>query len=636
MIKLKLKDGSVREIESAKSAAEIVKEIGMGLYKAACSVKINGEVKDLRTVVDSDCTFEVLTFDDIDGKKTFWHTASHIMAQAVKRLYPETLLSIGPAIDNGFYYDFDRETPFSEEELVAIEQEMKKIVKEGLELEQFELSPKEAIDYLKNQGEIYKVELCEEHAGKGEPISFYRQGEFTDLCAGPHLMTTAPVKAIKLTSCTGAYWRGNEKNKMLSRIYAVAFPKASQLEEYLTLVEEAKKRDHRKLGKQLGLFMMHEAGPGFPFFLPKGMILKNTLLGYWHELHERNGYQEISTPIILNRSLWETSGHWDHYKDNMYTTVIDEKDCAIKPMNCPGGVLVYQSEPRSYRDLPLRLGELGIVHRHEKSGQLHGLMRVRCFTQDDAHIFMTPDQIKDEIKGVARLIDEVYKLFGFTYHVELSTRPEDSMGSDEDWEMATDALRGALEELGLSYEVNEGDGAFYGPKIDFHLKDSIGRTWQCGTIQLDFQLPLRFGLEYNGADGEKHRPIMIHRVAFGSVERFIGILIEHYAGAFPLWLAPEQARIIPVSDKQNDYAQKVLERLKTEGIRATIDKRAEKMGWKIRQAQLEKIPYMLVIGDKEIEAGAVAVRSRKDGDLGTTEVGDLLSKLKKEIVDKSN
>ena len=636
MIKLTLKDGSIREVESAKSAAEIVKGIGMGLCKAACSVKIDGEVKDLRTVVDSDCTFEVLTFDDIDGKKTFWHTASHIMAQAVKRLYPETLLAIGPAIDNGFYYDFDRETPFSEEELIAIEQEMKKIVKEGLELEQFELSPKEAIDYLTKQGEIYKVELCEEHAGKGEPISFYRQGEFTDLCAGPHLMTTAPVKAIKLTSCTGAYWRGNEKNKMLSRIYAVAFPKASQLEEYLTLVEEAKKRDHRKLGKQLGLFMMHEAGPGFPFFLPKGMILKNTLLNYWHELHDRNGYQEISTPIILNRSLWETSGHWDHYKDNMYTTVIDEKDCAIKPMNCPGGVLVYQSEPRSYRDLPLRLGELGIVHRHEKSGQLHGLMRVRCFTQDDAHIFMTPDQIKDEIKGVARLIDEVYSLFGFTYHVELSTRPEDSMGSDEDWEMATDALRGALEDLGLDYEVNEGDGAFYGPKIDFHLKDSIGRTWQCGTIQLDFQLPLRFGLEYNGADGEKHRPIMIHRVAFGSVERFIGILIEHYAGAFPLWLAPEQARIIPVSDKQNDYAEKVLERLKAEGIRVTIDKRAEKMGWKIRQAQLEKIPYMLVIGDKEIEAGSVSVRSRKDGDIGTLEVGDLVAMLKKEIEDKSN
>lgn len=636
MIKLTLKDGSVREIENPKSAAEIVKGIGMGLYKSSCSVKINGQVKDLRTTVDSDCTFEVLTFDDIDGKKTFWHTASHIMAQAVKRLYPETLLAIGPAIDNGFYYDFDRETPFTEEELEKIEAEMKKIVKEGLPLEQFELPPDEAIDYLSKQGEKYKVELCEEHAGKGEPISFYKQGEFTDLCAGPHLMTTAPVKAIKLTSCTGAYWRGSEKNKMLSRIYAVAFPKASQLEEYLNLLEEAKKRDHRKLGKQLGLFMMNEAGPGFPFFLPKGMILKNTLLNYWHELHERNGYQEISTPIILNRSLWETSGHWDHYKDNMYTTVIDEKDYAVKPMNCPGGVLVYQSEPRSYRDLPLRLGELGIVHRHEKSGQLHGLMRVRCFTQDDAHIFMTPDQIRDEIKGVAKLIDEVYNLFGFTYHVELSTRPEDSMGSDEDWEMATDALRGALDDLGLDYEVNEGDGAFYGPKIDFHLQDSIGRTWQCGTIQLDFQLPLRFELEYNGADGEKHRPIMIHRVAFGSIERFIGILIEHFAGAFPLWLAPEQVKIIPVSDKQNDYANDVCQKLKAEGIRVSIDTRAEKMGWKIRQAQLEKIPYMLIIGDKEIEAGAVSVRSRKDGDMGAVPVDELLKKLTTEIETKAN
>lgn len=636
MIKLTLKDGSVREIENPKSAAEIVKGIGMGLYKSSCSVKINGEVKDLRTTVDSDCTFEVLTFDDIDGKKTFWHTASHIMAQAVKRLYPETLLAIGPAIDNGFYYDFDRETPFTEEELEKIEAEMKKIVKEGLPLEQFELPPDEAIDYLSKQGEKYKVELCEEHAGKGEPISFYKQGEFTDLCAGPHLMTTAPVKAIKLTSCTGAYWRGSEKNKMLSRIYAVAFPKASQLEEYLNLLEEAKKRDHRKLGKQLGLFMMNEAGPGFPFFLPKGMILKNTLLNYWHELHERNGYQEISTPIILNRSLWETSGHWDHYKDNMYTTVIDEKDYAVKPMNCPGGVLVYQSEPRSYRDLPLRLGELGIVHRHEKSGQLHGLMRVRCFTQDDAHIFMTPDQIRDEIKGVAKLIDEVYNLFGFTYHVELSTRPEDSMGSDEDWEMATDALRGALDDLGLDYEVNEGDGAFYGPKIDFHLQDSIGRTWQCGTIQLDFQLPLRFELEYNGADGEKHRPIMIHRVAFGSIERFIGILIEHFAGAFPLWLAPEQVKIIPVSDKQNDYANDVCQKLKAEGIRVSIDTRAEKMGWKIRQAQLEKIPYMLIIGDKEIEAGAVSVRSRKDGDMGAVPVDEFLKKLTTEIETKAN
>ena len=630
MIKLTLKDGSIREIEAPISAAEIIKGIGMGLYKAACSVKINGEVKDLRSIVDSDCTFEVLTFDDIDGKKTFWHTASHIMAQAVKRLYPETLLAIGPAIDNGFYYDFDRETPFTEEELEKIEGEMKKIVKENLELEQFDLDPDEAIKYLSDQGEIYKVELCEEHAGKGEKISFYKQGEFTDLCAGPHLMTTGPVKAFKLTSCTGAYWRGNEKNKMLSRIYAIAFPKASQLDEYLTLLEEAKKRDHRKLGKQLGLFMMHEAGPGFPFFLPKGMILKNLLLDYWHELHERNGYQEISTPIILNRSLWETSGHWDHYKDNMYTTVIDDKDYAVKPMNCPGGVLVYQSEPRSYRDLPLRLGELGIVHRHEKSGQLHGLMRVRCFTQDDAHIFMTPDQIRDEIKGVARLIDEVYNLFGFKYHVELSTRPEDSMGSDEDWEMATDALRGALDDLGLDYEVNEGDGAFYGPKIDFHLQDSIGRTWQCGTIQLDFQLPLRFELEYNGADGEKHRPIMIHRVAFGSIERFIGILIEHYAGAFPLWLSPEQVRIIPVSDKQNDYAEKLLASLKAAGLRASIDTRAEKMGWKIRQAQLEKIPYMLIVGDKEVESGLVSVRSRSEGDIGTMSADELTSRLKEE------
>lgn len=630
MIKLTLKDGSVREIEAPAAAAEIIKGIGMGLYKAACSVKLNGEVKDLRTVVDSDCTFEVLTFDDIDGKKTFWHTASHVMAQAVKRLYPETLLAIGPAIDNGFYYDFDRAEPFSEEELQKIEAEMKKIVKENLALEQFELAPDEAIKYLSEQGETYKVELCEEHAGKGERISFYRQGEFTDLCAGPHLMTTGPIKAFKLTSCTGAYWRGNEKNKMLSRIYAIAFPKASLLEEYLNLLEEAKKRDHRKLGKQLGLFMMHEAGPGFPFFLPKGMILKNLLLAYWHEVHEKNGYMEISTPIILNRSLWETSGHWDHYKDNMYTTVIDEKDFAIKPMNCPGGVLVYQSEPRSYRDLPLRLGELGIVHRHEKSGQLHGLMRVRCFTQDDAHIFMTADQIRDEIKGVARLIDEVYSLFGFKYHVELSTRPEDSMGSDEDWEMATDALRGALDDLGLPYEVNEGDGAFYGPKIDFHLQDSIGRTWQCGTIQLDFQLPLRFGLEYNGADGEKHRPIMIHRVVFGSIERFIGILIEHYAGAFPLWLAPEQVKIIPVSDKQNAYANEIWSKLKAANLRASIDTRAEKMGWKIRQAQLEKIPYMLIIGDKEVEAGLVSVRSRSEGDLGTEDPDKLIERLKKE------
>lgn len=635
MIKLTLKDGSIREAESNTSAAEIIKGIGMGLYKAACAVKINGEVKDIRTVVDSDCEFEVLTFDDPDGKKTFWHTASHILAQAVKRLYPETLLAIGPAIDNGFYYDFDRETPFTEEELQKIEAEMKKIVKEGLVLEQFELSPEEAIKYLEEKGEIYKVELCQEHADKGEPISFYKQGEFTDLCAGPHLMTTAPVKAFKLTSCTGAYWRGNEKNKMLSRIYATAFLKASELEAYLERLEEAKKRDHRKLGKELGLFTLMDEGPGFPFFLPKGMILKNTLIDYWREVHTRAGYHEISTPMMMNRALWERSGHWDHYKDNMYTTVIDETDFAIKPMNCPGGLLVYKTQLHSYRDLPLRLGELGLVHRHELSGALHGLMRVRCFTQDDAHIFMTKEQIKDEIKGVVALIDEVYSLFGFKYHVELSTRPDDSMGSDEDWEIATTSLKEALEEIGLDFVINEGDGAFYGPKIDFHLEDSLGRTWQCGTIQLDFQLPERFELEYTGADGEKHRPVMIHRVVFGSIERFIGILIEHFAGAFPLWLAPEQVKIIPISDKQLDYARDLLSKLEAAKIRASIDDRSEKMGYKIRQAQLEKIPYMLVVGDKEIEEGAVSVRSRKDGDIGKMPVDELVSKLKEEIETKA-
>lgn len=635
MIKLTLKDGSIKEVESGMSAAEIIKGIGMGLYKAACSVKINGDVKDIRTIIDSDCEFEVLTFDDPDGKKTFWHTASHILAQAVKRLYPETLLAIGPAIDNGFYYDFDRETPFTTEELEKIEAEMKKIVKEGLELEQFELPPDEAIKYLEEKGEIYKVELCQEHSDKGEPISFYKQGEFTDLCAGPHLMTTAPVKAFKLTSCTGAYWRGSEKNKMLSRIYATAFPKASELEEYLDRLEEAKKRDHRKLGKELGLFTLMDEGPGFPFFLPKGMILKNTLIDYWREVHTRAGYQEISTPMMMNRALWERSGHWDHYKDNMYTTVIDETDFAIKPMNCPGGLLVYKTQLHSYRDLPLRLGELGLVHRHELSGALHGLMRVRCFTQDDAHIFMTKEQIKDEIKGVVALIDEVYSLFGFKYHVELSTRPEDSMGSDEDWEVATDSLKDALEEIGLDFVINEGDGAFYGPKIDFHLEDSLGRTWQCGTIQLDFQLPERFELEYTGADGEKHRPVMIHRVVFGSIERFIGILIEHFAGAFPLWLAPEQVKIIPVSDKQLDYAKDLLSKLEAEHIRASIDDRSEKMGYKIRQAQLEKIPYMLVVGDKEMEDGTVSVRSRKDGDVGKLSLDELVSKLVEEIKTKA-
>ena len=573
-MKITLKDGSVMELANGMAVIDIAKEISEGLARVATSAKVNGELVDLRTVVDSDAELEILTFDSEDGKGAFNHTASHIMAQAVKRLYPETKLAIGPSIANGFYYDLDRETPFVAEDLEKIEAEMKKIVKEGLALERSTKSREDAIAYFKEKDEPYKVELVKD-LPEGEEISFYSQGEFTDLCAGPHLMSTKAVKAFKLTSLAGAYWRGDEKNKMLTRIYGVAYPKKAQLEEYLHMMEEAKKRDHRKLGKELGLFMMTEEGPGFPFFLPKGMVLKNTLLDYWRELHKKNGYVEISTPIILNRHLWENSGHWDHYKDNMYATVIDGEDYAVKPMNCPGGMLVYKAEPHSYKDLPLRAAEIGLVHRHEKSGQLHGLMRVRCFNQDDAHIFMTPEQIRSEIKGVAKLIDEVYSLFGFKYHVELSTRPEDSMGSDEDWELATDGLRGALDDLGLDYIVNEGDGAFYGPKIDFHLEDSIGRTWQCGTIQLDMQMPQRFELEYVGADGEKHRPIMIHRVAFGSIERFIGILIEHFAGAFPTWLAPVQVKVLPISDKYMEYGEKVLAELEASGIRSEIDKRAE-------------------------------------------------------------
>ena len=635
MIKVTLKDGSVKELENACSVFDVAKEISPRLAKAACVAKIDGEIKDLRTVIDSDCTLEILTFDDEDGKKAFRHTASHILAQAVKRLYPEVKLAIGPAIDNGFYYDFDKDTPFMPEDLEAIEAEMKKIVKEDLKLEQFEMAPADAIKYLKEIDEPYKVELCEEHAGKNEPISFYKQGEFTDLCAGPHLMSTGYVKAFKLTSCTGAYWRGSEKNKMLSRIYATAFPKVSELEAYLNMIEEAKKRDHRKLGKELELFTIMDEGPGFPFFLPKGMTLKNTLIDYWRQIHTRDGYVEISTPIMLNRQLWETSGHWDHYKENMYTTVIDDTEFAIKPMNCPGGILVYKSKPRSYRDLPMRMGELGLVHRHEKSGALHGLMRVRCFTQDDAHIFMTPDQITDEIKGVVRLIDEVYKLFGFKYHVELSTQPEDSMGSQEDWDMATEGLRKALDGLGLPYVVNEGDGAFYGPKIDFHLEDSLGRTWQCGTIQLDFQLPMRFELEYTGADGEKHRPIMIHRVVFGSIERFIGILTEHFAGAFPIWLAPVQVELMPIADRHNEFTAKVAAELKKRGVRVEVDDRSEKIGFKIREAQLQKIPYMLVIGDKEVETENVSIRCRKRGDIGTMSVSDFCDMVEKEIREKT-
>ena len=633
-MKITLKDGSSKEYAQSMSVIDIAKDISEGLARVATAGEVDGEVVDLRTVIDKDCELNILTFNDEKGKGAFRHTTSHIMAQAIKRLYPDTKLAIGPSIEDGFYYDIDRETPLVAEDLEKIEAEMKKIVKEDLPIKQYTMPRAEAIAYFKEKDEPYKVELIED-LPEDSVISFYSQGEFTDLCAGPHLMSTKPVKAFKLTSLAGAYWRGSEKNKMLQRVYGTSYPKKAELEEYLHMMEEAKKRDHRKLGKELGLFMMREEGPGFPFFLPKGMELKNQLLDYWREIHKKAGYVEISTPIMLSRHLWETSGHWDHYKDNMYTTVIDDEDFAIKPMNCPGGILVYESEPRSYRDLPLRMGELGLVHRHEKSGQLHGLMRVRCFTQDDAHIFMTPEQVRDEIKGVVKLINEVYSLFGFKYHVELSTRPEDSMGGDEDWDMATEALRGALDDLGLPYVVNEGDGAFYGPKIDFHLEDSIGRTWQCGTIQLDFQLPLRFNLEYTGADGEKHRPIMIHRVIFGSIERFIGILIEHFAGAFPTWLAPVQVKVLPISDKYMDYAQKVLDELNNSGVRAEIDTRAEKIGYKIREAQMKKIPYMLVVGAKEEEDGLVSVRSRFEGDEGQKSLTDFLAAIKMEIQAKT-
>ena len=625
-----LKDGSTKEYAQPMSVYEIAKDISEGLARVATAGELDGEVVDLRTVVEKDSNLNILTFDDEKGAGAFHHTTSHIMAQAIKRLYPNIKLAIGPSIAEGFYYDVDSDTPLTADDLEKIEKEMKKIVKEDLAITRFTKSREDAIAYFKEKNEPYKVELIEDLPEDAE-ISFYQQGEFVDLCAGPHLMSTKPVKAFKLTSLAGAYWRGSEKNKMLTRIYGTSFTKKADLEAYLTRIEEAKKRDHRKLGKQLGLFMMRDEGPGFPFFLPNGMILKNTLLDYWREIHRKAGYVEISTPIMLSRHLWETSGHWDHYKENMYTTVIDDTDFAIKPMNCPGGILVYQSEPRSYRDLPLRMGELGLVHRHEKSGQLHGLMRVRCFTQDDAHIFMMPEQIRDEIKGVAKLIDEVYQLFGFKYHVELSTRPENSMGSDEDWEMATDALRGALDDLGRDYVVNEGDGAFYGPKIDFHLEDSIGRTWQCGTIQLDFQLPQRFECEYIGADGEKHRPIMIHRVVFGSIERFIGILIEHFAGAFPTWLSPEQVRVLPISDKYLDYANQVNAKLNEEGIRSSVDSRAEKIGYKIRDARLMKVPYMLIVGAKEEEQGLVSVRSRFAGDEGQTELASFVDSIKEEV-----
>ena len=631
MLQVELKDGSKVEVQKGASVLEIAKSLSEGLARNATCAFVDGEVVDLRFTVEKDCKLEILTFDNsLEGKKAYWHTSSHIMAQAIKRLYPNVKLTIGPSINNGFYYDFDTDSTFSEEDFEKIEAEMKKIIKEDLEIKRFILPRKEAIAFMKEKDEPYKVELIEE-LPEGEEISFYEQGDFVDLCAGPHLMSTGKVKIVKLLSSSGAYWRGNEKNKMLQRIYAISFPKQSQLDEYLAMLEEAKKRDHKKLGKELDLFMIAPEGPGFPFFLPKGMILRNVLEDFWRKVHRENGYEEIKTPMILNEELWHRSGHWDHYKDNMYTTKIDENDYALKPMNCPGGMLVYKRKMHSYRDLPIRSGELGLVHRHEKSGELNGLFRVRCFTQDDAHIFCLPEQIESEIVRLMKLINYVYGIFGFDYHVELSTRPEDSMGSDEQWELATNALRHALESQNMPYEVNEGDGAFYGPKIDFHLKDCIGRTWQCGTIQLDFQMPERFDLTYIGQDGEKHRTVMLHRVIFGSIERFIGIITEHYAGAFPTWLAPVQVAILPIADSHVEYAKQVQEQLEKLGIRTELDDRQEKIGYKIREAQLQKVPYMLVLGEKEIEAKTVGVRSREDGDIGAMSLQEFVEKVQKEV-----
>jgi len=575
----------------------------------------------------------VISTNNDEGQKALRHTAAHIMAQAVKRLYPSVKLAIGPAIENGFYYDFDLGETLTFEALEKIEEEMKKIVKEDLRLDRMLVSREQALELMEGMGEDYKKELIND-LPKDEELTFFKQGEFTDLCAGPHVASTSLVKAFKLLSVAGAYWRGNEKNKMLQRIYGTAFAKKSELDEYLNMLEEAKRRDHRKLGKELKLFTLMEEGPGFPFFLPKGVVLKNKLIEYWREIHQDNGYVEIETPIILNKELWETSGHWFHYKENMYTVNIDNEEFAIKPMNCPGGMLVYKSEAHSYKDLPIRAGELGRVHRHELSGALHGLMRVRAFTQDDAHIFMLPEQIKDEIKGVVRLIDEVYQSFGFKYGVELSTRPENFMGSDEDWELAEGALQGALEELGMEFKINEGDGSFYGPKIDFHLKDSIGRTWQCGTIQLDFQLPQRFNLEYIGSDGEKHRPIVIHRVIFGSLERFIGILIEHFEGKFPAWLAPIQVKVLPISEQYSSYAELVANELKDKDIRVSLDARVEKIGYKIRDARGERVPYIIIIGEKEQSSGSISLRSRTHGDEGSVMLEDFISRIKHEIDNK--
>ena len=631
-MKITLK-GDVREFDAPKTALEIASSLSQALKKEALAVKIDGEVAGLTTVIDRDCALEFLTFADEEGRRVYRHTASHVMAQAVKALWPEAKLAIGPAIENGFYYDFDCDTAFSTEDFKKIEKEMERIVKANYPIVRSEKPRAEAIAYMQEKGEPYKVELIED-LPEDAVISFYTQGDFTDLCAGPHLPSTGYVKAVKIMSVAGAYWRGSEKNKMLQRLYATAFPKKADLDAYVQQLEEAKKRDHRRLGRELDLFDVRDEGPGFPFFYPKGMILRNLLEDYWRKIHREHGYEEIKTPMMLNRALWERSGHWDHYAENMYTTKIDDTDFAIKPMNCPGGILVYERRAWSYRDLPIRSGELGLVHRHEKSGTLHGLMRVRCFTQDDAHIFMRPDQIRDEIKGVYQLIDEVYKVFGFQYTVELSTRPENSIGTDEMWALATDGLQGALDDLGVTYTVNEGDGAFYGPKIDFHLRDCLGRTWQCGTIQLDMNLPERFDLTYVGADGEKHRPVMIHRVVFGSIERFIGILTEQFAGAFPLWLSPVQVRILTITDRADAAAKDLQAKLEKAGIRTEIDLRNEKIGFKIREAQMQKIPYMFVLGDKEVENGVLSVRSRK-GTVETMTYDEVLTKLREEIETKA-
>ena len=634
MINITFPDGSVRQFEDGVNAYAIAESISPRLRKATLAAELDGELYDAALPIHGDHALKLLTFADEGGRWTYRHTGSHILAQAVKRLWPEVKLAIGPAIENGFYYDFDTDIAFTPEDFPKIEKEMERIVAENLPLERFELPREEAIAFMKEKAEPYKVELIED-LPEGEVISFYRQGDFVDLCAGPHLESTGKCKNIKIMSVAGAYWRGSEKNKMLKRIYATAFEKKADLDAYITMLEEAKKRDHRKIGKELGLFAMMDEGPGFPFFLPKGMELKNTLLEYWHEVHKRYGYVEIQTPIMLNRELWEKSGHWGHYRKNMYTTVIDEMDFAIKPMNCPGGMLVYGLEPRSYRDLPLRMAELGLVHRHELSGALHGLFRVRCFTQDDAHIFMTWEQMKDEIKNVIKLYTEVYSTFGLSYRIELSTMPEDHIGEKETWDFATDILKQAITEMDREYKLNEGDGAFYGPKLDFHIADCLGRSWQCGTIQLDMQLPERFELEYTGADGAKHRPVMIHRAMFGSIERFIGVITEHFAGAFPTWLAPVQVKVMAMTDRTMEASTEIAAKLAAAGLRVETDLRNEKIGFKIREAQMQKIPYMLIVGDKEVENGVVAVRSRKGGDLGTMSLEGFLAKIAEEVKEKS-